>query len=553
MKPKLLGKYLSVPVLFALLTVFLAPPAFAQVGGGGITGTVTDVTGGIMPGVEVTLRNEETNVVRRAVTNDNGSYRITNLPPGMYTIRFELEGFKRLESSGNEITVGEIVSLDATLEVGDITETLTVTSLSAVVNTEDSQPSTLIGEEQIVDLPLNGRNAYALALVAPGVVPAMGSVAQTSGAAGSSFMAAGTRARGNNFTLDGAHNTNDGISGLPVVQPSVDSVQEFRLIRNNFSAEYGTHSGSVVNVVTKSGTNSIHGTAYEFHRNDAFDAADTFAYYDETTGEKDKSPLKQNQFGFTLGGPIIKDKVFFFGGYEGFRQRTGSTAVTNVETPEFRQYLQQNYAGNVSTETLNQFPALAPTSGIMTVQDLIDTGSFLCWHCDPSQWPADLPVLGRVNTSGSDSNDSDQFHIRMDVNFTENTQLFGRFDYNDGAATYKFFARPGMGEFSEGEQRGLTLALTHAFTPTTRNEFRFSYLYGRSDFLAEQPQVPDVAMTGIAGISGTIGGFLGYPQLFTRDTFQFQDIVSFNVGDHFFRAGVDLRKAAEDSDFGNQS
>ncbi len=555
MKPSSVRKFLLAMVFLAASAVLIVSPALAQVRTGGFAGTIKDATGAVLPGVEITVRNQATNVTRTAVTNDRGEYRIANLQPGLYEVRIELEGFKRLVSSDNEVTVGEIRTLDATLEVGDITEMLTVTSLSTAVNTQDSQPSTLIDSDRIVDLPLNGRNVYALALVAPGVVPAMGSVAQTGGANSESFMAAGTRARGNNFTLDGAHNTNDGISGLPTLTPSVDAVQEFRLIRNNFSAEYGTHSGAVINVVTKSGTNEFHGTVYEFHRNDALDATDVFARYDTATKEKDKSPLKWNQFGFTFGGPLMKDKVFFFGGYEGFRERRGVTQVTRVETPEFRQYVAQNFPGSVADTIFKQIPAVAPNRDIQTVGQIAADESLWCYFCDLSTYPQDLPVTGIVDASGSNPNDRDQYHIRIDANFSEKTQVFGRYDINDGEAKALFFARPnGGGDINPYRQQVLNLTFQHSFTPTVLNEFRFGYSYGREDFVVESPHIPMNYFTGGYGsVDNTIGGFLGEPQLFTRDALQWQDIVSFNIGDHFFRAGFDVRTPKEDSDFGNTS
>ncbi|GAB4242574.1 MAG: hypothetical protein Kow00109_18300 [Acidobacteriota bacterium] len=540
--------------ILLLVVGVMSVPAPAQVRGGGLTGRVTDPTGAVLPGVTVTVRHQATNAVRTAVTNDEGIFRIPNLPPGMYEVKFELPGFKVLVSSDNEVTVGQFTTVNATLEVGEIQEVVTVTGLAAAVNTEDSQPSSLITGEQILELPLNGRNVYALALVAPGVVPAMGTVAQTGGASSESFMAAGTRARGNNFTLDGASNTNDGISGLPTLTPSVDAVQEFRLIRNNFSAEYGTHSGSVVNVVTKSGTNELHGSVYEFHRNDALDAADVFAPYDEATGEKDKSPLKWNQFGFTLGGPIVEDKLFFFGGYEGFRERRGTTQVTIVETPEFRDYLFQNFPDSVAAKIMREIPALTPTREIQTVGDYA-AQDLWCYFCDLSTWPQDLPVTGIIDASGSNPNDRDQFHIRIDWNISEKTQVFGRYDINDGEAKSLFFARPnGGGDLNPYRQQLLNMTFTHSFTPTLLNEFRFAYQYGREDFLVESPHIPMNYFTGGYGsIDNTVGGFLGEPQLFTRDSLQFQDIVSFNLGDHFFRVGIDVRTPKEDSDFGNTS
>ena len=546
----------------ALAMALAGTQALAQVGGGTITGTVTDTSGALIPGAEVTARNEATNVARTAISGDNGVYRIPNLQPGVYEVKVEFSGFKTWVSTGNELTVAEIAEINPVLEVGTVSEVVTVSSQAVKVDTEDSQISSLVDSKRISDLPLNGRNIFTLATLQAGVVPAMGAVAQTGGPNSSSFVAAGTRSRGNNFTLDGGHNTNDGISGLPVVEPSVDSVQEFRLVRNNFSAEYGTHSGSVVNVVTKSGTNELHGSVYEFHRNDAFDASSTFDPFSDAEGQKQKAPLVQNQFGFTLGGPVIKDTLFFFGGYEGFRNRQGNSSTQIVETPEFRQFVQQNFAGTTAAQIFSQFPATDLTGPATTFGEILAAeadGGTICFFCDSAElpFPADLPVLGPSAQSVSNSDDSDQFNIRLDYVFNEGaSQIFGRYTYEDGenADGDDFIARPGFTDLNTTRQQQVNLTFTHSFSPNLLNEFRFSYLESKSDFAATNPQIPDVFVQGAAaGISGNIGGFLGFPQLFQRDTFQWQDTLSINMGDHYLRAGVDLRRAREDSDFGNQS
>ncbi|UCF39002.1 MAG: TonB-dependent receptor, partial [Acidobacteriota bacterium] len=331
--------------------------------------------------------------------------------------------------------------------------------------------------------------------------------------------------------------------------PSVDAVQEFRLIRNNFSAEYGTHSGSVVDVVTRSGTNEVHGTAFYFHRNDALDAADVFAYYDTATGEKDKSPLKWHQFGFTLGGPIIQEKLFFFGGYEGFREIRGVTAVTNVETPEFRQYVTQNFPDGAAAEIFRQIPALTPNREILTAGEIF-AGFGWCYFCNAADWPEDLPVTGIVDASGGDRQSRDQYHLKIDFSLSDNTQIAGRYDRTNIEDTQFFFARPnGGGDLNSGASESLNLSWTQSFSPTTLNEFRFGYILRRDDFSVENPHIPMNYFTGGYGtIDNTVGGFGALPQFFTRDTLQFQDIVSFNVGDHFMRAGVDYRLSVEESD-----
>ena len=237
--------------LSVLLLLFWVFPIRAQTGTGTLMGVATDSSGGLLPGVSVVIRNEATNTARIATTNDSGIYRVPVLQPGSYEVEAQLAGFKTLVNSGVVLTVGEIRTVDLRLSLGAISEIVVASDRRNLLDTEDSQLSSLVDHRRIRDLPLNGRNVYSLATLQPGVIPAMSSVAGAEGQ--SAFFAAGSRFRGNNFTLDGQTNNDGSASGVPVVTPTVDTVQEFRVIRNNFSAEFGTHSGSVINVVTKSG------------------------------------------------------------------------------------------------------------------------------------------------------------------------------------------------------------------------------------------------------------------------------------------------------------
>jgi len=340
--------------LSVLLLLFWVFPIRAQTGTGTLMGVATDSSGGMLPGVSLVIRNEATNTARIATTNDSGIYRVPVLQPGSYEIEAQLAGFKTLVNSGVVLTIGEIRTVDLRLSLGAISEIVVVSDRRTLLDTEDSQLSSLVDHRRIRDLPLNGRNVYSLATLQPGVVPAMSSIASSE--TPSAFFAAGTRFRGNNFTLDGQTNNDESMSGVPVVTPTVDTVQEFRVIRNNFSAEFGTHSGSVINVVTKSGSNRFHGSVWEFHRNVALDAGEVFDPFDSATGKKNKAPLVQNQFGFTFGGPMIEDRLFFFGSYEGFRRRGGESQRIVVETPEFRQWVIANNPSSIAAHFLLLLP-----------------------------------------------------------------------------------------------------------------------------------------------------------------------------------------------------
>jgi len=544
--------------LSVLILLFWVLPVRAQTGTGTLMGVATDSSGGMLPGVSVVVRNEATNTARTATTNDSGIYRVPVLQPGSYEVEAKLAGFKTLVNFGVVLTIGEIRTVDLQLSLGAISEIVVVSDRRTLLDTEDSQLSSLVDHRRIRDLPLNGRNVYSLATLQPGVVPAMSSIASSE--TPSAFFAAGTRFRGNNFTLDGQTNNDESMSGVPVVTPTVDTVQEFRVIRNNFSAEFGTHSGSVINVVTKSGSNRFHGSVWEFHRNVALDAGEVFDPFDSATGKKNKAPLVQNQFGFTFGGPMIEDRLFFFGSYEGFRRRGGESQRIVVETPEFRQWVIANNPSSIAAQLFGRFPAPAPTLNIQTTADLDPASvSFI----DPAMPPADLPVLGEVDTFAPSANDSDQFSLRLDSVFNDGKDLlFGRYFATD-LSIPDATSRNAFGDDEVGLSQSANITLVHEFSPTLVNEARFGYLYLRSEFVpGSDPEIPSMLIVGPAGVLGA-GGNLAFPaafgshpvvpQLFRRHTFQWQDIVSINLANHWIRTGVDVRRLQENGNTSSAS
>ncbi|MEE8461633.1 MAG: TonB-dependent receptor [Acidobacteriota bacterium] len=545
--------------LSVVLLLFWVFPIRAQTGTGTLMGVATDSSGGLLPGVSVVIRNEATNTARAATTNDSGIYRVPVLQPGSYEIEAKLAGFKTLVNSGVILTIGEVRTVDLALSLGAISEIVVVSEQRALLDTEDSQLSSLVDHRRIRDLPLNGRNVYSLATLQPGVVPAMSSISQAGDP--SAFFAAGSRFRGNNFTLDGQTNNDASISGVPVVTPSVETVQEFRVIRNNFSAEFGTHSGSVINVVTKSGSNRFHGSMWAFHRNDALDAKERFDPVNPESGEKEKAPLIQNQFGFTFGGPVVEDRLFFFGSYEGLRRRGAESRSIVVETPEFRQWVIANNPSSIAAQMFQNFPAPVPTRDIRTTAALKDLpGAF---RVDPLLPPDDLPVLGTVDAFAPSANDNDQFSLRLDTAFNDGKDLlFGRYFFTD-LRKPDATIRKAFGDDEEGLSQSANISLVHEFSPTLVNEARFGYLYLRSEFVpGSNPEVPSLLIVGPAGVLGAegsqgfpaaFGSLIVVPQLFRRHTFQWQDIVSINLANHWIRTGVDVRRLHENGNTSSSS
>src|SRR5215510_5207705 len=320
-------------VLFILLAPFLWPrEVAAQIDQGTITGRVTDSTGAAIPDATVTVFAVDTGISTQTLTNMEGFYTLTTLLIGRYVITVEKPGFRRHVSEPLEIHAQARVGVDVALELGGVAQEASIAERAPLLETETSSLSHVVGEEQIRGLPLNGRNFQQLAGLVAGVLPAFGHLDREGG-----FNAQGQWATQNNFILDGVDN-NSQIFGFQdnkgqVVIPSLDAVQEFQIHTANYSAEFGRSAGAVMNVSTKSGTNSVRGTLYEFLRNDVFDARDAFDYVDRTGDAKaDPAALRQNQYGFTIGGPIRRNRTFYFASLEATRSRKTLSSLVIVPT-----------------------------------------------------------------------------------------------------------------------------------------------------------------------------------------------------------------------------
>ena len=323
-------------VCVAVATGLLLPTLLLGQGTNGrVLGKVSDPSGAILPGVGVTVVNEATGVSRDTTTNQSGDYDFVEIPVGTYRLEFDLKGFKKNVRHGVALDINQVITLNMTMQIGASQEVVDVTSEAPLVETTSTQLGAVVGERAVSELPLNSRDTYQLLQLQPGVMSTVGS--SNSIVYGSNNSGAvsvnGGRGRSNNFSVNGG-DANDQFVNLPTVQPSPDSIAEFRVLTNTFDAEYGRNSGSVVNVVTKSGTNEFHGNLYEFFRNKALNAN---AYCLSADGCP-KPQFNQNQFGGTFGGPIVKDHTFFFASYEGRRIRQGiqSPAVsvpTGAERP----------------------------------------------------------------------------------------------------------------------------------------------------------------------------------------------------------------------------
>ncbi|MGA9710100.1 MAG: carboxypeptidase regulatory-like domain-containing protein, partial [Candidatus Sulfotelmatobacter sp.] len=327
-----------------LIALSLLLPALlpAQGASGRIIGRVADPTGAVLSGAKVTLTNQATAISRDATTNESGDYSFVEVAPGTYTVQFELTGFKKNIQKNIIVDVNQVVTLNSTLQIGGSQETVEVTSEAPQVDTTSTQLGAVINDRSVNELPLNTRDTYQFLQLQPGVQSQLGSSGSLF--AGSddpgSVSVNGGRTRANNFSVNGG-DANDQFVNTPTIEPSPDAVEEFRVITNTFDAEYGRNSGSVVNVITKSGGNAFHGNLYEYFRNTILDSR---GYPDTTTPQ-----LNQNQFGGTFGGPILKDRSFFFVSYEARRIRDGVPGqLLNVPTGTPGAAPTQEFAGDFS-------------------------------------------------------------------------------------------------------------------------------------------------------------------------------------------------------------
>src|SRR5438270_1648 len=445
--------------LLAVTLGFLFPAAsWGQVAGGAISGTVTDSSGRVIGNVQITINNLATGVTRDVTTNDEGFYSAPNLLPGMYQAKFSAKGFKTEARSGIALTVGATEVLDLTMKVGTAVETIQVTGEAPAVQLATSDISAVVNATTVRELPLNGRSWTDLATLQPGVDAihtqpdfAAGTDRGNRGF-GQQLTISGARPQQNNYRLDGV-SLNDYANGAPGSvlggNLGVDAIQEFSVLTSNYSAEYGKTSGGVVNAITRSGTNQIHGSAYEFLRNSKLDAMN---YFD--VGKI--PPFKRNQFGGTIGGPIVKDHTFFFADYEGIRQSKGLSTLAFVPSEAARSGL---------------LCSLDPSCTHQVTVDPTVAQYFTFYHLPDPGTVFGNGDAGTYTFAGQQIVNENFLTARVDHKFTNNDSLLG---------TYMFDRTPysspdGLNnvEFDTLTSRQfLAVEETHIFTPRFANSIR---------------------------------------------------------------------------------
>jgi hypothetical protein len=526
------------------IVLALTSVAFSQTGGQ-LSGLVQDAKGGVLSGVKITITNAGTGRALATESTHVGEFRFPALPAGQYTLITATTGFAATEIKDIHIEVGETRTINVTLQVASAQETITVESGQVALDTESTHLGAVVQRDQVETLPLNGRNFAQLALLNAGVAAAGGGGGQQGGEGGTTgYSSNGQRSSSNNFLVDGIDNNDYQAGGLGQL-PSVDSIQEFQVQTNNFSAQYGRNSGSVVNLITKSGTNQIHGSAYEFLRNDVLDAENYFS----TPGFR-APELRLNQFGGTIGGPIHKDKTFFFGNYEGARQVAGLLSITTVATAAQRM-------GIFST----------PTGGQIQVN--VDPTSAALFKLFPL--PNTNVAGGNYVSTPTLNRTTDQYLVKLDHHIGVDT-ISGRYSYGRGQVFYPFAPGqdvteiPGYGQNSDTSSHLFALSYTKVFSSNTVNDARIGFTRVISMTVNQLgPQaadynfntgyapgaalslgnIPDILFSGGlvsgGGSYSNLGASGNNPDNIAENTIQIIDTLTHVAGRHSFAVGEDIR------------
>jgi hypothetical protein len=584
--------------LISLVVLLCALTAVAQIQNGQFAGTVTDPSGAAVPNAKITMTNAGTGLSVVATSNATGAYQVSELPPGTYKITIEAAGFKTYNDVGVTLNAGSTAHVDAKMVLGQAREIVEVTGEASQVNTEEAKLATTISTTQIENLPLNGRNVYDLMQLAPGAV----NVAGVDFENGHMTVVNGLREDFNGFLINGV--ANKGLSGGVNNVPIEDTVQEFQQLQLNMSAQYGNSAGSVNNLVTKSGTNQYHGSVWEYLRNDKVDANQYFLNQQGVT----KPPLRFNQFGGTIGGPLIKDKLFFFGSYQGDRFTTsGVPQNIIVESPEWRQAVIAGQPNSVAALLYKNFAPSVSGSPRSTLAGYFgtDLSSRLCDKSYPSD-PVNsligtrlLPIFGvtpteltKMQTMGCGNTPASAFvgtvgdrttatspgnlltvenssvavfgtqteslgnlfngnegSGRFDYNFNSNNRAFLQFNWFKSTDTFG----PCIADCARGfynPSRSFfpngQLSYVKTFSGTVVNELRVGYTQNNTGIVTKYPGVPQAYFDdGTAGF----GSYAGYPQFFKEHDYSYGDMVSISHGKHSIKVGVDFKRNIENSEF----
>jgi hypothetical protein len=575
-------------LVFSLIALGLidAPSARAQIGTGSIVGVVADSSGGVVPDVKLTVTNVETNVPRTTLTTSSGNYSVTGLHPGHYSVNAEKSGFRITTVSAFELQVDQTARVDITLQVGQLTQSVSVEAAAPLLDTSSSTVGQVIDNKRILELPLNGRLFLDLVTFAPGVTFTKDTtfsfqeVREVGRRVAFQYSVSGARTADTNYLLNGATDTEPDFNTFAAV-PSIDEIQEFKMETNSYTAEFG-RGAAQVNVTTKSGTNAFHGTAYDFLRNDALDAN---KFFDDILGNP-KRPFRRNQFGATAGGKILRDKAFFFGSFEGLRDHTSSTGLMTVPTAKVHNGDFSDYGTPIFMPHTTGIDTSGNVTQLFLANNTLPAG---CFNPDPTTnvpWPNMAippqcidPAMGKFvassyvalpNSPGLVNNyrqpllfptTFNQFAGRIDYALNPSMNVWGRYSFgSENAATPEPIS--GTGTTQKVSTSTLSLHYSWALSGRMVNEIKANYLRFSARNLGNFAFKHNVgAEIGFPGLS-TIPSDWGIPMFHagdpsccpaTEDTYghplqnvdniyEYGDDLSFGHGRHLIKIGVNFRR-----------
>jgi len=516
----------------------------AQTTGGSISGEVRDTSGAVIPGASLTVTNVETGATRTATADSTGRYRVQNLAVGSYQVEATYSGFKSVTRRGITLTVGRAAEVDITMDVGNVTEIVEVTGEAPLVDTTTAVLGGLVDQKSIQDLPLNGRSFLELASLQAGTVNALTGGQSVSQGYGQKISISGGRFTSNLFLIDGTvmnDSYNSAGGSADGVAAGVETVREFKVITNSYSAEYGQHTGGVVNAVTRGGTNELHGSVYEFLRNDNLDAL----RWEDTAravGEPVKPEFRRNQFGAAVGGPIARDRTHFFANYEGLRESLGNSERISIPDENMRQGL----LPNLNTSDPNDFLDFSNEPGFAKVKPFFDS----LWTI-PSGVTFSRQADGTLDYTRA-TNEPTKLNFvsgRVDHRFSDSDTVFGRYtidhaDRERGASINVLTNDRSRNQFA-------TFQYDRVISPTMLNSANIGFtrnytgVAGKSREGYQRVTFSDSefghGVVGVSGLSSTGSGVLD-PRIFILNRWQALDDLTVNRGNHTFKFGGNFQR-----------
>jgi len=536
-----------------LLLLGMSMPAFGQFSSS-IEGTVTDTSGAVVGGVSIRVINEGTGLASATTSSSDGYYRVPTLPAGRYRVEASKQGFDSLVRTGVVLEVAKVQAVPLQLRVGQVTEKVEVTGAPPLIETSEAKISQITTSQEVMDLPLGGRNALNVIAQTPGVTGS-GLVGDRAGANdifnaanAPSVTANGQRGSSNGFYVDDSSVNDNPDGGSAKISPNVESIQEVRVSVNNYSAQYGRNSSVLTQITTKSGSNQVHGSLFEYHTDNKLTARNVFQNTPDPLTGRILPVSRRNEFGGSVGLPIRKDHTFVFASYDQLKSALAFSQKYTVEAPEFTSFMQTAFPNNIATGLLTSYPAAIAASGapITVAAEMTASGLGSCSGTNSLGMACSMPILQAGVLSTSQPRNGTQWSARVD-------QIFGNGSNRLYGSMFRMTAnqsspgpRPAFDTHPPTEADYASVNFTHVFSPNLVNEAAMGYTldYGASP--VAHPSVPAINVTGMS--NSAFGAGWG-PAGFVQNDFHWRDMVSYNRGSHSFKFGFDIYRDQDNAPF----